>query len=250
MDFMIAKLFGFVMVATRISTFFLLAPVFSWKAVPVRVKVATTVFISIFFTMISPSAVKATDISPMRAVLFLANEATYGLALGFVAAVLFSAVKLAGRIIERQMGMAMAEVMDPLSGERSQPLGSLIEMIFVLIFLAANGHHMLLIILNKSYEAFPAGQIPSVASLAGGAVEASSMMLSAALRISAPILAAFIILMVTLAILARVVPEMNILFISFPLRVGMGLLMVAAFFPLIAGYLDELTKLMSRLIPI
>jgi flagellar biosynthetic protein FliR len=64
--------------------------------------------------------------------LLIINEGTYGLALGLTAAVLFASVRFAGRIIERQMGLAMAEVLDPLTGERSQPLGSLLEMMFIL----------------------------------------------------------------------------------------------------------------------
>ncbi|NIP26606.1 MAG: flagellar biosynthetic protein FliR, partial [Phycisphaerae bacterium] len=91
--------------------------------------------------------------------MLITNEATYGLALGLIAALIFSAVKLSGRIIERQMGLSMAQVLDPLTGERTQPLGSLLEMIFLILFLSANGHHMLLLIISKSYEAFPPGSI-------------------------------------------------------------------------------------------
>ncbi len=249
MALMVEKLLGFVMVLTRISAFFMVLPVFGWRTIPVRVKVGLTVLLAIFFSVITPLAIEPNRVSVLEAILLIANEATYGLALGLVAAIVFSAVKLSGRIIERQMGLAMAEVLDPLTGERTQPLGSLLEMIFIILFLSANGHHLLLLIISKSYEAFPAGSIPTVPVLTGGVVKAGSAMLIAGLKLAAPVLAAFLLLMAVLAVLARIVPEMNILFISLPLRVGLGLLMVMIFLPYINGFVAEFADWMGKLLP-
>ncbi|MHC4086790.1 MAG: flagellar biosynthetic protein FliR [Planctomycetota bacterium] len=249
MTLMVEKLLGFVMVLTRISAFFMVLPVFGWKSIPVRIKVGLTVLLAVFFSVVSPLAIDPNGVSVLKAILLIANEAAYGLALGLIAALVFSAVKLSGRIIERQMGLSMAQVLDPLTGERTQPLGSLLEMIFLILFLSANGHHMLLLIISKSYEAFPAGSIPTIPILTGGVVKAGSTMLIAGLKLAAPILAAFLLLMVVLAVLARIVPEMNILFISLPLRVGLGLLMVMIFFPFINGFVSEFADWMGKLLP-
>ena len=126
MELMVEKLLGFVLVVTRISAFFLVIPVFSWKIIPVRIKVATTLLLAVFFTMITPLAVRPGSICVTEAILLIANEATYGLALAVTVTLVFSAVKLSGRIIERQMGMDMAQVMDPLTCERTHPLGKLL----------------------------------------------------------------------------------------------------------------------------
>ncbi len=250
MALMIEKLLGFVMVLTRISAFFLVIPVFGWKSIPARIKVAMTVLLAIFFSMITPLSVNAGQISSTEAVLFMANEATYGLALGLIATFVFAAVRLSGRIIERQMGLAMAQILDPLTGERTQPLGSLLEMIFIMLFLSANGHHLFLLIISRSYDSFPAGSIPTIPVLTEGIIQAGSTMLIHGLKLAAPILAAFLLLMVVLAVLARMVPEMNILFISLPLRVGLGLLMVAIFLPFISSFVAEYAKLMGKLLPL
>jgi len=225
-------------------------PVFGWKSIPVRIKVSATVLVTIFFSMITPLAVDSKRVSGLEAILLMANEATYGLALGLVVSVVFSAVKLSGRIIERQMGLAMAQILDPLTGERSQPLGSLLEMIFIILFLSANGHHLFLLTISQSYEVFPAGSVPTIPVLAGGVIKAGSVMLVAGLRLAAPLLAAFLLLMVVLAVLARIVPEMNILFISLPLRVGLGLLMAAIFVPFINGFVAEFADWMGKLLPL
>jgi len=250
MELMIEKLLGFMMVLTRISAFFIVLPVFGWKSIPARIKVAITVLVTIFFSMITPSAIEPREVSLLEAILLLANEATYGLALGLIVYLVFATVKFSGRIIERQMGLAMAQILDPLTGEQAQPLGMLLETIFILLFLSANGHHMFLLIISRSYEAFPAGNIPTIAVLASGIIKAGSTLLMAGLRLSAPILAAFLVLMVALAVLARIVPEMNILFISLPLRVGLGLLMAAIFVPFINGFVAEFADWMGKLLPL
>lgn len=247
---MYEKLLGAAMVLTRISAFFLVLPVFSWKSIPVRIKISMILLLTIFFSMIRPLSLNAGQISNLEAVLLILNESVYGLALGLIITFLFSAVKLGGRIIERQIGLAMAENMDPLTDDRSQPLGSLVEMIFILLFLSANGHHLFLSVMSRSYEVFPAGSIPTISVLVNGLIQASSSMLIAGLKLSAPILAAFLILMVVLAILARIVPEMNILFISLPMRVGMGFLMVTIFLPFFSSFITEFADLMNKLLPL
>ena len=250
MELMITKLLGFVLVLTRMSAFFMVAPVFSWKSIPIRIKVGIALLISVFFSIVVSSNINPKQISELEAILLISNEAIYGLALGLVAVFIFSAVKLSGRIIERQMGLAMAQTFDPLSGERTQPLGILIETIFILLFLSAKGHHLLLLIISRSYQTFPVGSIPTMPLLVVGTVKAGSIMFIAGLRLAAPILAAFLLLLVVLAVFARIMPDMNILFISLPLRVGLGLLMAGIFLPFINEFVAEFADWMGKLLPL
>jgi len=250
MALMIEKLLGLVMVLTRISAFFLVIPVFSWLSIPVRIKVAVALLLSIFFSMAMSLPFDAGQISVLEAVLLLSNEAIYGLALGLIVAIVFAAVNLGARMIEREIGFEMAEVLDPLTGETTQPLSSLLEMIFIILFLSANGHHLFLSIISQSYEAFPAGSIPTISVLTGGIIRAGSALLVAGLKLAAPIMAAFLILMVVLAVLARIVPEMDILFMSLPMRVGLGFIMVIIFLPFFNSYMTEFAELMDKLLPL
>jgi len=245
------KLLAFAMVLTRVSAFFLVSPIFSWKTIPRRIKAAMAVLISIFFSLVFSPQRLCESGKAAEAVLLLCNEAIYGFALGLIAAMVFAAVRLSGRIIERQMGLAMAEILDPLTGERAQPLGMFFEIVFIVLLLSANGHHLLLQVLWHSYESFPPGRTPTLASLTNGVVSASSTLLVAGLRLAAPILAAFLLLMVTLAVLARIAQEMNILFISLPLRVGLGLMMaVALYLPFVSSFVSEFADWMGKLLPL
>jgi flagellar biosynthetic protein FliR len=243
-------LLGFALVLTRVSSFLLVLPVFGSKAIPMQIKAAAAILLSLFFCTTAPLGIDPAKISTLGAILLLADEAIYGLALGLIVAFLFSVVSLSGHIIEQQMGLTMAEIINPLTDEEAGPLASLLEMIFLLLFLSANGHHMFLLILSKSYSVFPAGTIPTLGTLVGSVIETGSAMFVASLRLAAPMIAASLILMVALALLARLIPEMDIFFISMPVQVALGLFLAAAFIPFVGGYVSEMADWMAKLLPL
>jgi flagellar biosynthesis protein FliR len=243
-------LLGFALVLTRVSSFLLVLPVFGSKAIPLQIKAAAAILLSLFFCTTAPLGIDPARISTLGALLLLADEALYGLALGLIVALLFSVVSLSGHVIEQQMGLTMAEIVNPLTDEEAGPLASLLEMIFLLLFLSANGHHVFLRILSQSYSVFPAGTIPTLGTLVGSVIETGSAMFVASLRLAAPMIAAFLILMVALALLARLIPEMDIFFISMPVQVALGLFLAAAFIPLVGGYVSEMADWMAKLLPL
>ncbi|OHB62453.1 MAG: hypothetical protein A2Y76_06960 [Planctomycetes bacterium RBG_13_60_9] len=247
---MFEQLLGFALVLTRISAFFLVLPVFGWKTVPVPIRAAATVLLSLFFYAVAPLPTAIARVPALRAFLMLSGEALYGLTLGLIIALLFAVIQLSGRIVEQQMGLTMMEIVDPLTENESSPFAGLLEMIFVLLFLSANGHHLFLLVLSKSYEAFPSGSVPTLASLVGGVIETNTAMFTAGLRLAAPMLAAFLVLMVALAMLARLVPEMNILFVSMPVRMLLGMFLATAFLPFINSFVTEMADWMGKLLPI
>lgn len=250
MEFLSAKLVGFMLVMTRVSAFFIFAPVLSWSMVPVRIKTGVILLLSIFFWTIRPSALGGVSLSPIEVLIMMFNEAAYGLAIAIIMTLLFSAVKVCGGIIEQQIGFSMSELFDPITGESAEPIGMLLEILFVMIFLASDGHHMLMMALNKSFISFPTGQLPTPDILLNGVVEAGSTVLIAGLRLAAPMLAAFLLLLAVLAVFSRVLPDMNILFISLPMRVFLGLIMIGIFMPLFGSYIKEFSDWMAKLLPL
>jgi flagellar biosynthetic protein FliR len=243
-------LLGFALVLTRISGFLLVLPIFGSRLLPIQIKAAAAVLLSLFFCATVPLGVDPTRVSTLGALMLLAGEAVYGLALGLIAALLFSVVQLSGHVIEQQMGLTMAEIVDPLTDEEAGPFASLLEMIFLLLFLSANGHHLFLLVLSKSYSAFPAGTIPTLGVLVGGVIESGSVMFVACLRLAAPLLAAFLLLMVALALLARLIPEMDIFFLGLPIQAALGLFLAAVFLPFMGGFVTEMAEWMGKLLPI
>ncbi len=147
------------------------------------------------------------------------------------------------------MGLTMAQVLDPFSGEESDPLSMLLEILFILLLFSSNSHHLLLQIMARSFDHYPLGFPPGIGALTESILLAGSHMFLLALQMAAPMLAAFLLLMVVLAFMARVAPETNVLFLSLPLRVGLGLLMISFFIPYLNDYLDQMARWLNRLLP-
>ena len=247
---MLAIMLGFFMVLVRTSAFFLVGPILGARTIPVQFRVAIVLLLSILFASMSPGRFDAVTVSLVEVVILLSLEAMYGLAFGLVAMLIFASVKIAARVAEHQMGFVMAQTLDPLTGEDGQVLSLMMEMLFILMFFSANGHHTLVMILHQSFQVFPVGTPPDVAVLTESVVGASSSMLTAALRLCAPLLCAFLLLLVTLAVFARIMPEMDILFLSMPLRAGLGLLFCGMAMPFIQEFVTEFSDWMGKLLPI
>lgn len=245
-----AVMLGFFMVLVRTSAFFLVGPIFSARLIPAQFRLALVLFLSIVFAWLSPDPYVAMNISMAEVVMALALEAVYGLAFGLVSMLIFSVIKIAARVIEHQMGFVMAQTLDPLSGEDAQPLSMLMEMLFILLFFCANGHHTLLLLMKQSFDLFPVGTLPNLPGLVQSVTDAGSSMLMAALRLSAPLLCIFMLIMATLAIFARIMPDMDILFLSMPLRAGLGLLFCGMAMPFLQEFVTEFSSWMGKLLPV
>jgi flagellar biosynthetic protein FliR len=248
-DLLITKTIGFVLVMTRLSAFFVCLPIFSWKSIPGVVKTALGLWIAIFFAGEVTMPFDASKISPLQAGLLMCFEAIYGGAMGLAAAMVFGAVRVGGSIIDQQMGYSMVEMLDPISGEQTEMMSLVVETIFILLFFAAEGHHLLLMMLQKSFHALPIGSMPDIGMLTNMVVQSGAVMMMAALRLAAPILSLFMVMMVVLGVLARVLPDMNILFESMPLRIGIGLVALVIFLPLMTDYTEEFSMWMNQLMP-
>lgn len=232
----------------RISAFFAVLPIFSSRSVPARIRVLAALLVTMFAAMILPPAPAAlANLSGAAMALLVAGEALCGLSLGLAVRLVFNAVQVGGLIASRQMGFAMAGTYDPSTGEQTQPMSVFLETLFMLFFLVASGHHLLLRLIFRSFTVFPVGEIPTAASMAQGIITAGTTMLTFGLQLAAPVLAAFICLSVFLAVLARVLPELNVLLLSLPLRVGLGLFMASAMIPGLNRFTHEFALWMQSL---
>ncbi|MHC5083477.1 MAG: flagellar biosynthetic protein FliR [Planctomycetota bacterium] len=249
MEVLAGKMLGFMLILTRIGAFYATSPLFSWQAIPVRSKVTIGLLSAVFFAGITPCQFTTENTQLLQIILLMANEFLYGLAMGIVAYCIFAVVRVAGRIIERQMGLTMANVMDPLTGQQGQPLGMLLEIFFIFLVFSTDTHHLLLQILGRSFYTYSPGFSPDAAVLLESVLRAGSALFMLALQMAAPMLAAFLLLMVVLAFMARMAPEANILFLSMPLRCGIGLLMMGVFIPFLANFIKVFTTWVDRLLP-
>jgi len=240
MDPLTRQLLPLVLVLGRTSGLVTTMPVWSGRGLPMRVRAGLALVLGVFLAGVVPVPARLRAGGLLEGGLLLVQEMLIGVALGLSVTLVFAAIRQTGEIIRMQMGMREAEILDPLSGDEADSMGLLIEMGVLVLFLAAGGHRLLLAVAARSYDVFPLGQAPSAQVLLRTVLESGSLMLAWGLRLAGPLMASFLLLSVVLAVLARALPEMNVLLASLPLRVGLGLFMAAAMVPSLGMFTEEL----------
>lgn len=219
--------------AARTIPVVFMVPAFGGPAVPAPLRVGLGLGLAVL--CLPRLAGQVPDAAPALWALLLAREVAVGLTLGFVASLVFRAAELAGRLTDLFRGADLAEVISPLSGARSSPLGQVTLLLAVVIFLELGGLGHLAVALGRSYDAVPVAaavtpaQLGRVAALVLGA---SAQMLEAALGLAAPVLVALLLADLVLGLVGRAAPQLPLHFVGMPakalLGVGVALVSVAA----------------------
>jgi len=245
----VGLLLPFTLILARTTAFLAALPLFSTPSAPRMLKAGLALLLTVFFGHFAPPAgVAAGGARLLAASVLLAREALCGLALGLAARMIYTAVQQGGILIARQMGFYMASIVDPSTDQETEPLGLYFDVLFMLLFLAAGGHHLLLRLVARSFQVMPLAGEFDFGALAAGVLAAGSAMLLFSLKLAAPMLAAFLVLGVVLGVLARVLPEMNVLLTSLPLRVAAGLGLAVAIIPSLEAFTEEIAHWMNRLL--
>ena len=226
-----------VLLALRLTGLLLVAPVFSAKTIPVRVR---TGFLLVLTLLLAPVAVRALG---ARAGLVAVTPETFaaelvvGFALGFGAAVLVGAVETAGDLMATTIGLSGATLLDPMSGGSSPALAQFSQLFAVTLLLALDGHLVMLGALAESVRALPVGGAVDLPAGLAALVASGSTLFLLGLRFAAPAIAAAMIGNTALAVLTRVAPSINVLTVAFPLQAALGLTAVTAAFAMTATWM-------------
>jgi flagellar biosynthesis protein FliR len=204
-----------------------MVPAFGGSSVPAHVRVGLGLGLALLcLPRLTGQLPQLEGAGPALWVLLLAREAAVGLTLGFVASLVFRAAELAGRLTDLFRGADLAEVISPLSGERTSPLGQVTLMLAVVIFLELGGIGHLAAALGRSYDAVPVAAAASPAQL-GRVVAlvlgASAQMLEAGLGLAAPALVALLLADLVLGLVGRAAPQLQLHFIGLPAKAVLGL---------------------------
>jgi flagellar biosynthetic protein FliR len=216
----------FLLVLARVAGMVAVAPVFGSQVVPMGLKAAIALALSVVFFPIVPHAVPAPH--GLEIAMAMAGEVAVGLAMGFTASLLFAAVQSGGAILDQELGFSLATALDPSSGEPVALIAQFKLMLASAVYLLVDGHHLLLSALADSYRAVPlrgaalpgtAGEI--VATLGSG-------LFATAIKVAAPALVAVFAVTLATAFVARVMPESGVFVSGLPVRTLVGLLVLAA----------------------
>lgn len=219
----------FALVLARISGLFLGAPVFSARTIPRRFRVMLAAVLAGTLLPIAQPATPPTD--AYAVMVAFVGEIAIGLAMGLLARLLLTAFQVAGAIIAFQMGFAMARAIDPSSGIQTPVIASLHLQLVTVLFLLVDGHHLLIRGLAASFETFPIGTPLQAGLLCDMLFSASGNMYESAARIAGPVTAIMMLINALIGFLNRIVPQLSIFNIGFPLTVMSGLVAVGLSIP-------------------
>lgn len=218
--------------ALRVGGLLLIAPMFSARVVPVKLRTALLVLVTIVLTPGAMAASQAPAITPATVM----AEALTGFVIGFGAAVLIGAAETAGDIIAVQTGLSSANTLDPFTSYGSPTVGQFMGLFVTTLVLVGGGHLVMIDALAASFELIPSGTPLEWEAGIATMVRAGTTLLALGLQFAAPILAAALIGNIALGALARAAPQMNMLAVAFPLQIGVGLIVLAAVLPFIATF--------------
>lgn len=223
----------------RILALFLTAPVLHDRAIPAPVKIGLSLLAALLVAPLLPPA-QHVPVSSPYALPILIQQVIIGAAIGFSMRLVFAAIELAGDIIGLQMGLSFAGFISPGTGEQTPIVGSFLGIIASLIFLAVNGHLLLLATVTESFATLPIapglGAGPDFAALARSGGEIFRL----GLHLALPVLATMLILNIGLGVLARVAPQLNVFAVGFPATLLVGMIALMLVLPYLQPLLEQL----------
>ncbi|WP_348944101.1 flagellar biosynthetic protein FliR [Chitinibacter sp. FCG-7] len=231
----------------RIMGLLLADPFFSSRRVSVRIRVSFAIALTLVIVPVLPPMPTVPVVSP-EGMLIAVRELILGLAMGFIMRLIFTAVEMAGHLAGLQMGLGFASFYDPQNSANTLAVAQLMSLFMILLFLAFNGHLMMLRILLESMIQLPVGQVQlnargfELVALYGGVIFRSGVMLSL------PVLAALLITNLSIGVMTRAAPQLNVFAIGFPLTLGIGFAALYYSLPFMVTQIDQLLGDSTRIV--
>ncbi len=217
---------AFLLIFVRVTSFFLMMPLFSYRTVPAQFKVGLGFFLSLLMYLSMEVPILQIDSTYY---LLILKEVLVGLLIGLIASIMLSAIQVAGGFIDFQMGFAMANVIDPQTGAQSPLMGQYLYIVSLLFLLMVNGHHLILDGIYYSYQFIPLeqGWLPlGSAGVAEYVVRSFSTMFMIALQMALPVVGSIFLVDVALGILARTFPQLNIFVVGIPVKIAVSFIIL------------------------
>jgi flagellar biosynthetic protein FliR len=229
----LAWLASVLLLATRVAGATVLIPIFGPTEIPGSVRVILAVAIAAALVSgiagLPMNAAAASLVSSGALALAMLSELLIGAAFGFGFLAAYAATQIAGRVLDIQMGFSAASVFNPSLRTVSPLVGSILGMLAVYLFLAMDGHHLLLRALAESARSTPPGSLFAAGRFAWAAVLGqSTVMFAFGLTLAAPVMFSLLLADVAIAFFSRSVPQLNPFMLSFAIKILLGFVGLAA----------------------
>ena len=228
----------FIFAFLRVSAIVAVMPILGNRTVPVRVKGGLSIMIAfIIFPFVELHALPL-EILPLS--LRMAGEVMIGITMGFAGRLIFAGVRLAGQLAGFQMGFAIVNVFDPITSAQVSIVAQLQYLFAMLIFLAVDGHHLFLYAIAESYRIIPPLGFHFSGELTQSIVDLSKDVFVIAIKIGAPVVAMLLMTSIGFGLIARTVPQINILIVGFPIKIAVGLIGIGLTLPVFARIMGSI----------
>ena len=238
--FPLVQLQMFVAVLVRVAAILMSIPVFSGRNIPVALKAGFVLAVSLVLYPLVHIEVPVTVAATAPFMIGVAGEILLGVAIGLIVRTIFAGVQLAGQLAGYQMGMAIANVIDPDSSNQIPLLSQFYQTLAVLIFVSVNAHHWFLAAMQESFRLIPPYGFQLTRSLMGQLIQLGSGIFIIGLKIGAPVMVVLLLTSVAFALIARTVPQMNIFIVAIPLKIVVGFLFILFSLPYCSAFLADL----------
>jgi flagellar biosynthetic protein FliR len=241
-DILVRDFILVLLIFLRITSAFIAAPIMGHKAFPVIPKLFLAFLISYMVFLSIKTSELHIEFSLWWISITAIKEILSGLILGFMLNLVFYGISYAGTLIGFEMGLAVDDVFNPMEDSHNNVIGEVIYIGAILIFFMINGHHYIIRGVVQSFQLVGIGDFSFSQPLYKLIVKYSAAVFVIAVKIASPIIVSFFLVNIAEAILSRVIPQMQIFFVTQPLRIGLGFFLMVALTPLYVYAIKNLLK--------
>jgi flagellar biosynthetic protein FliR len=241
----------FLLVFARVGAMVMLLPGFGESNIPVRVKLAIALLLTLIILPLHRAAYHVDVQSSLAPLMVLmVQEIVIGVVLGATARITLAALQIAGSVVAQQLGLGFVTAVDPTQGQQGALLGNFLTILGLTLLFATDTHHLVIAALNDSYRIFTPGELIATGDVAALAVRTFATAFKIGIQLSAPFLVFGLVFNIGLGVLARLMPQMQVYFIGIPLSILAGFLILAAVIAAMMGtFIDYLVGVLHELTP-
>jgi flagellar biosynthetic protein FliR len=199
-------------------------PFFNTRIFPVLSKAGLSLMVTVVLFPVLGNQMFEFPGSLLGMMQLILAELMMGIILGLLVQVFFEGVKMMGQLVGFQTGFAIANIIDPQSGIQVSILSNMAYFVAMILFLLLNGHHILLHAMKESFEMIPVGALTLHLDMLAKTMHFYGDMFVIAVKIGAPALAALLFTKVAFGLIVKLIPQMNIMIVAFPVQIVIGLM--------------------------
>jgi len=249
-SFLPALAAAFMLVFARIGAMVMLLPGLGEVNIPVRIKLAIALLLTMIILPLHRAAFHVDMQSMAPLLVLMVQEIFIGIVLGATARVTLSALQVAGSIIAQQLGLGFVTAVDPTQGQQGLLIGNFLALLGITLLFATDTHYLVIAALNESYNIFSPGDLMPSGDVAALAVRAFTAAFKIGVQLAAPFLVFGLVFNIGLGILARLMPQMQVYFVGVPLSILFGFLILLLVLAAMMGvFLDYFIGIMHELTP-